>query len=80
MQTESNGNPNAVGPVTSNGQRAMGAFQFIKPAKQYGIDLMDPDQAAQGAARYYSDLLKQTGGDIPKALASLKLGTGQRRT
>ena len=77
MQTESNGNPNAVGPVTSNGQRAMGAFQFMPAtAKQYGIDPMDPDQAAQGAARYYSDLLKQTGGDIPKALASYNWGPG----
>jgi hypothetical protein len=46
-------------------------------AAQYGV--ADPNnlvQAATGAARMYSDLLKQSGGDLPRALAGYNWGQG----
>lgn len=46
-------------------------------AQQYGV--ADPDnltQAATGAARMYSDLLRQYGGDLPRALAGYNWGQG----
>lgn len=72
MKTESNGNPEAVSPAG-----AQGLFQFMPAtAQQYGIDPSDPQQSASGAARYYSDLLKQNNGDLDKALASYNFGPG----
>lgn len=57
---------------------AQGHFQFMPTtAKQYGVD--DPHdlaQSAAGAARMYSDLLKQTGGDLSQALAAYNWGIG----
>ncbi|SEF19470.1 lytic transglycosylase domain-containing protein [Variovorax sp. NFACC27] len=46
-------------------------------AQQYGV--ADPNnltQAATGAARMYSDLLRQYGGDLPRALAAYNWGQG----
>lgn len=72
MRAESNGNPNAVSP-----KGAQGLFQFMpETAQQYGIDPLDPEQAASGAARMYSDLSKQYSGDIPKMLAGYNWGSG----
>ncbi|MDM0007896.1 lytic transglycosylase domain-containing protein [Variovorax sp. J22G73] len=57
---------------------AVGHFQFMPAtAQQYGVD--DPSnlaQAATGAARMYADLLKQYGGDLPRALAGYNWGQG----
>lgn len=57
---------------------AMGHFQFMPgTAKQYGVaNPYDLEQSASGAARMYSDLLKSTGGDLPKALAAYNWGIG----
>jgi hypothetical protein len=76
MQTESNGNPKAVGPVTRTGERALGAFQIMPAtAKQYGVNNpFDPEEAAYGAARILSDNLRQTG-DPVKAVAAYNAGT-----
>lgn len=71
-QTESSWNPNAVSP-----KGAQGLFQFMpKTAESYGIDPRNPQQAAEGAARMYGDLLKQYGGDVKKALAAYNWGSG----
>jgi hypothetical protein len=57
---------------------AEGHFQFMPAtAQQYGV--LDPSnlvQSATGAARMYSDLLKQYGGDLPRALAGYNWGQG----
>lgn len=72
QQVESGGDSNAVSP-----KGALGAFQFMPAtAAQYGIDPTDPDQAAQGAAHMYSDLLTKYNGDLPSALAAYNWGQG----
>jgi soluble lytic murein transglycosylase-like protein len=72
MQAESGGNPNAVSKAG-----ALGLFQFMpKTAEAYGIDPLDPMQAAEGAARMYGDLNKQYEGDLPKMLAAYNWGSG----
>lgn len=72
METESGGDSGAVSP-----KGALGAFQFLPDtAKQYGIDPLDPQQAAQGAARMNSELLQKYNGDLPSALAAYNWGQG----
>lgn len=57
---------------------AQGHFQFMPAtAKQYGLtDPSDLTQSAGAAARMFSDLLKQTGGDLKQALAGYNWGIG----
>ena len=57
---------------------AKGHFQFMDAtAKQYGVtNPYDLEQSATGAARMYADLLKQTGGNLPAALAAYNWGIG----
>lgn len=72
MQTESSGNPNAVSP-----KGALGLFQFMpKTAQEYGINPLDPLQAAEGAARKNADLLREYKGNLPMALAAYNAGQG----
>lgn len=71
-KTESGGNPNAVSPAG-----AQGLFQFMpETAKAYGVNPFDPQSSAIGAARMYSDLSKQFGGDVPSMLAAYNWGSG----
>lgn len=72
MAAESAGNVNAVSP-----KGAQGLFQFMpETAKAYGINPLDPQQAAVGAARMYGDLSKQYSGDVPSMLAAYNWGSG----
>ena len=72
QKTESGGDPNAVSP-----KGALGAFQFLpETAAQYGINPLDPEQAAVGAAEMYSELLNKYQGDVPSALAAYNWGQG----
>ncbi|MFT2253393.1 transglycosylase SLT domain-containing protein [Escherichia coli] len=77
--TESGGNQFAVGPQTKYGS-AKGLFQFVdSTAKDLGLrgnDVFDPEKSAQAAAKYLSQLLRQNGGDLSKALASYNWGIG----
>lgn len=61
---------------------AKGPFQFMDAtAKQYG--LANPDdlgEAASAAARMFADLLKQTNGNLPMALAGYNAGMGNVRS
>jgi Transglycosylase SLT domain len=68
---ESQGDPNAIGPMTKGGWQAKGMMQFSPDtAKKYGIDPMNPEQSIVAAAHYYHDLLTgAAGGDISKAEA-----------
>lgn len=71
MRTESSGNPNAVSP-----KGAQGLFQFMpETAKELGIDPMNPEQAADGAARYLKQHYDRFG-DWNLALAAYNAGPG----
>ncbi|HAU4330830.1 TPA: transglycosylase SLT domain-containing protein [Citrobacter freundii] len=73
--TESGGNQFAM-----SGAGAKGLFQFMDgTARDMGLrgnDVFDPEKSAQAAARYLSQLLRQNGGDLSKALASYNWGIG----
>lgn len=57
---------------------AQGHFQFMPgTAKTYGLsDPYDLPQSADAAARYYANLSKRFGGDVPKMLAGYNWGEG----
>lgn len=73
--TESGGNQFAM-----SGAGAKGLFQFKDgTARDMGLrgnDVFDPEKSAQAAAKYLSQLLRQNGGDLSKALASYNWGIG----
>jgi hypothetical protein len=72
MRAESAGQNDARSPVG-----ARGAFQFMPAtAKEYGIDPLDPIQAADGAARYLRKSLDRFG-NLPEAVASYNAGPGR---
>lgn len=76
FSAESGFKPDAVGPVTSNGQRAVGIAQFMPAtAKEMNIDPTKPEQAIPGAMAY---LRKQfdTFGSWPQALTAYNWGPG----
>lgn len=76
IDAESGGNPNAEGPMTRFGT-AKGLTQFIdSTAKQYGVDVKDPNSAIAGQAAMMGDMLKKYGGDYSKALAAYNWGPG----
>ncbi|MFP4891222.1 transglycosylase SLT domain-containing protein [Paraburkholderia sp. EG304] len=71
-QVESGGNAAAVSP-----KGAMGLFQFMPAtAREYGINAMDPAQAAGAAARKLGGLLQHYHGDLRMALAAYNWGEG----
>jgi hypothetical protein len=57
---------------------AQGHFQFMPgTAKTYGLsDPYDLHQSADAAARYYANLSRRFGGDVPKMLAGYNWGEG----
>ena len=73
--TESGGNQFAV-----SGAGAKGLFQFMDAtAKDMGLrggDVFDPEKSASAAAKYLSQLLKQTGGNLHEAVAAYNWGIG----
>ncbi|HKS34810.1 MAG TPA: transglycosylase SLT domain-containing protein [Enterobacteriaceae bacterium] len=72
---ESSGNQFAV-----SGAGAKGLFQFMPgTASDMGLkgnDVFDPLKSAEAAARYLGMLLRRSGGDLNKALASYNWGMG----
>ncbi len=72
LSTESGMNPNAVSP-----KGAKGIAQFMPAtAKQYNVNVNDPNSSAQGAAKMLGDLYRQTGGNLDQSLASWNWGQG----
>ena len=56
---------------------AMGDFQFMPgTAKQFGVNVMDFQSSAGGAARYFAQLLRMFRGDHRKAIAGYNWGQG----
>lgn len=70
---ESRGNVNAVSHAG-----ARGPYQFMPAtAKQYGlVDPHDEPSAREAAGRYLTDLSRQFGGDVDKALLAYNWGPG----
>lgn len=72
---ESGGNQFAI-----SGAGAKGLFQFMDPtAKDMGLkgnDVFDPEKSASAAAKYLSQLLQQTGGNLQEAIAAYNWGIG----
>jgi hypothetical protein len=67
---ESSGDGNAISKAG-----AQGYFQFMPDtAKRYGVDVHDEASSATGAAQYITDLRKQFGGSLVKALAAYNWG------
>lgn len=73
--TESGGNRFAI-----SGAGAKGLFQFMDAtARDMGLrgsDVFDPEKSASAAAKYLSQLLKQTGGNLHEAIAAYNWGIG----
>lgn len=56
---------------------ALGLFQFIPgTARQYGIDPLHPEQAAEDAARMPADLSERYRGNLSRMLAAYNWGRG----
>lgn len=65
-KAESNDNPRAVSP-----KGALGQYQLMPAtAKEMGVNPMDPEQAAFGAAKYLSQVRDQIGSDDPQLIAA----------
>ena len=63
-------NTDQYGRLIASPAGAQGWMQFIpQTAAKYGVDVRDPRSSIYGAAHYMSDLLDQTGGNLPAALA-----------
>jgi hypothetical protein len=73
---ESSLNPNAIGPATSSGARAIGLFQLM-PATAAGlhVDPTDPSQNITGGLEYLQQLYNQYG-DWNTALEAYNWGPG----
>jgi len=73
--TESGGDPEAKSKVG-----AEGLFQFMPAtAKDMGLqgrEVNDPQKSSEAAAKYLSQLLSQTGGNLESALAAYNWGIG----
>ena len=75
---------NIFGAESSHGKNAhasskgaLGNFQLMPAtARQYGVNPLDPQQAAMGAAHFLADLLKKYHGDAVAASAAYNWGPG----
>lgn len=75
IRQESAGDPDA-----GSHAGAQGLFQFMPgTARQYGVNVRDPQSSANGGARLLEDLLDMFNGDVEKALAGYNAGPGRVR-
>lgn len=76
LKRESDFNPNAVGPVTRTGERALGMAQLMPgTAKELNADPMNPASAIPAAAQYLAQN-QQRFGTEPLAAAAYNYGPG----
>lgn len=73
-------NESAGNPLAKSGAGAQGLNQLMPAtAAELGLkgnDVWDPAKNTEAASRYMKQLLKQTGGDVDKALAAYNWGIG----
>lgn len=75
MHVESN-----FDPLARSGAGAIGLMQLMPTtARGLGVEPRDPEQAIEGAGRYYRQLLGMVGGDLNSAVAAYNWGPGALR-
>lgn len=77
IEQESKFHPEALGPRTKSGERAVGLMQIMpSTAKSLGVDPHNPLQNLWGGVWYLSNLVRYYGGDVSLALAAYNAGQG----
>ncbi|WP_151817554.1 tape measure protein [Acinetobacter oleivorans] len=81
IMQESRGDTYRKGKLLTSSAGAQGLAQFMPAtAKQYGVDVTSEQSSVNGMIKYVSDLLKQFGGDINKAIMAYNAGPGNVRS
>ncbi|WP_407580975.1 tape measure protein [Acinetobacter pittii] len=77
IMQESRGDTYRKGKLLTSPVGAQGLAQFMPAtAKQYGVDVRSEESSVNGMIKYVSDLLKQFGGDVEKAIMAYNAGPG----
>ena len=77
IEQESHFNPDALGPRTKSGERAVGLMQIMpSTARKLGINPYDPVQNLWGGTWYLANLLRAYAGNAALALAAYNAGPG----
>lgn len=77
IEQESSFNPNALGPRTKGGERAIGLMQLMpSTARAMGLNAHDPVQNLWGGTWYLANLIRAYRGDSALALAAYNAGPG----
>ncbi|MEQ1260529.1 tape measure protein [Acinetobacter pittii] len=77
IMQESRGDTYRKGKLLTSPVGAQGLAQFMPAtAKQYGVDVTSEESSINGMIKYVSDLLKQFGGDVNKAIMAYNAGPG----
>ncbi|MFV5365421.1 tape measure protein [Acinetobacter oleivorans] len=81
IMQESRGDTYRKGKLLTSSAGAQGLAQFMPAtAKQYGVDVRSEESSINGMIKYVSDLLKQFGGDVNKAIMAYNAGPGNVRS
>lgn len=81
IMQESRGDTYRNGKLLTSKAGAQGLGQFMPgTAKQYGVDVRSEESSIKGMIKYMSDLIKQFGGDIDKAIMAYNAGPGNVRS
>jgi hypothetical protein len=77
IEQESHFHPEALGPRTKSGERAVGLMQILpSTARALGVNPRVPLQNIWGGTWYLSNLVRYYGGDVSLALAAYNAGQG----
>lgn len=75
IMQESRGDTYRKGKLLTSPVGAQGLAQFMPgTAKQYGVDVKSEESSINGMIKFVSDLLKQFGGDVDKAIMAYNAG------
>lgn len=81
IMQESRGDTYRKGKLLTSPVGAQGLAQFMPAtAKQYGVDVRSEESSVNGMINYVSDLIKQFGGDVNKAIMAYNAGPGNVRS
>ncbi len=81
IMQESRGDTYRKGKLLTSPVGAQGLAQFMPAtAKQYGVDVRSEESSVNGMIKYVSDLIKQFGGDVNKAIMAYNAGPGNVRS